>query len=138
VLGRDTKPERRIEIDRARAADLGVKVADVAEVLRAGVAGLPIGATDPPIWLRFEGAGAREWIDLAEVAGQVGRVPLRSIVQEIEAQAPEVLVRIDRRDVVVVRGLVPFGAPVPSAVELGSKPSLRGCRLELVDSTLPR
>lgn len=138
VLGRDPRPEQRIEIDRARAADLGVKVADVAEVLRAGVAGLPIGATDPPIWLRFEGAGAREWIDLAEVAGQVGRVPLRSLVQSTEAQAPEVLVRIDRRDVVVVRGLAPFGAPVPSADELGSEPSLRGCRLEQVDSTLPR
>ncbi|MBL9021693.1 MAG: efflux RND transporter permease subunit, partial [Myxococcales bacterium] len=138
VLGRDTKPERRIEIDRARAAQLGVSVADVAEVIRAGVAGMQIGATEPPLWLRLESTGSVDWIDLAEVAGQVGRVPLRSLVQETEAQAPEVLVRIDRGDVVVVRGLVPFGAPVPSADELGSEPALRGCGLEQVDSMLPR
>ncbi len=138
VLGRDTKPERRIEIDRARAAQLGVSVADVAEVIRAGVAGMQIGATEPPLWLRLESTGSVDWIDVTEVVGRMGRVPLRSLIEVAEAQAPEVLVRVDRRDVLVVRGLVRFGAPVPSADELGSKPSLRGCGLEHIDSMLPR
>ncbi len=96
-------PQARIEVDRAKAASLGVSVRDVTEVLQVAVAGRQVGE------YRTEGNSYRIFVQLADVRNQEldtilsltvqtqdgDAVPLRNLVTTEQARGP---LLVDRKD----------------------------------------
>ena len=114
------KPELSIEIDRERAADLGVPVATIAQTIRALVAGDAVGE------LRDEQGTADVTLRLPEaMRARLGQVPnlkvrsssgalveLSSIVHIERGEGPSLISRLDRqRQVTVLANLegMPLG-----------------------------
>jgi hydrophobe/amphiphile efflux-1 (HAE1) family protein len=109
-------PELQIFPDRARAADLGVSVADVATTLNALVGGVRVG--------KYSTGGRRHDVRLRLLAGQRSRpedlarlkvrtgsgslVPLSSLVRTEERPALQAITRRDRE-----RAITIFGNPAP-------------------------
>ncbi len=98
------KPELHVEIDRERAADLGVSVRDVANVVRASVGGMDVTSfqekgTRYDVRLRLE-EGNRdqvEKLDLIQVTSGDGQlIDLASIVSFNLAQGPLQIDRLNR------------------------------------------
>lgn len=113
ILG---KPELGVRIDRAKAADLGVRVQDVAATLNVLVGGQDVssyyeGGEEYEIHVRAEHEQRRDAGALlqAEVPSSRGRtVPLRDVVTVEEATAPAVINRIARRrQVLITANLLP-------------------------------
>ncbi|MCL4847268.1 MAG: efflux RND transporter permease subunit [Acidobacteria bacterium] len=114
------KPELRVEIDRARAADLGVDTQDIAAALRLMVGG------DQEV-TRFRDAAVNDDYDvqLRLVEGDRndrgtiaqlfvprqggGVVRLDNVVRIVDAESPSRIDRLDRQRVVNVRGGVAPG-----------------------------
>ena len=98
-------PEVRVSIDRDRAADLGVNVADVAESLRMLVAGMKV-STFPEhgeeydIRLRADQAFRRDTDTLTQMtvpSRKYGTVPLASVVRAQEGSGPSQINRLGRQ-----------------------------------------
>ena len=98
-------PEVRVSIDRDRAADLGVNVADVAESLRMLVAGMKV-STFPEhgeeydIRLRADQAFRRDTGTLTQMtvpSRKYGTVPLASVVRAQEGSGPSQINRLGRQ-----------------------------------------
>jgi HAE1 family hydrophobic/amphiphilic exporter-1 len=113
------KPELRVEIDRARAADLGVSVQDVATALRVMVGGDqevtrfrdPAVNDDYDVELRLD---EKDRIDPAVIARLYvpraggGLVRLDNVVRIDRARSPSRVDRLDRQRVVSLRaGVAP-------------------------------
>ncbi|OYT73423.1 MAG: RND transporter [Chloracidobacterium sp. CP2_5A] len=126
VLG---APELRLIADRARAADLGVTVEDVATTLNILVAGLEIGtlaeaaadAADQPR-LRLRASSA--FRSLPERLGDIAvptikgeTVPLASVVRFEEGQGPVAIERLNRQRYVTVLANVAPGSSLSEATE---------------------
>jgi HAE1 family hydrophobic/amphiphilic exporter-1 len=105
------KPELRVEIDRQRAADLGVKANDIATALNTLVAGqvvsqFPSGGEQYDVRLR----ASREYRTSVEGLSQLivfssnkqGWVPLDQVVRIKTGTAPSSISRIDRQRQVTI------------------------------------
>jgi hydrophobic/amphiphilic exporter-1 (mainly G- bacteria), HAE1 family len=105
------KPELRVEIDRQRAADLGVKVNDIATALNTLVAGqvvssFPSGGEQYDVRLR----AAREFRTSVQGLSQLivfstnkqGWVPLDQVVRIKSGTAPSSISRLDRQRQVTI------------------------------------
>jgi HAE1 family hydrophobic/amphiphilic exporter-1 len=102
ILG---KPELRVSVDRDRAADLGVNVADVAGTLRTLVAGVKVGSyaengEEYDVRVRAE----REYRNDANALGllsvpskKAGTVPVSSVVTTEESHAASQINRLGRQ-----------------------------------------
>ncbi|MBL8610749.1 MAG: efflux RND transporter permease subunit [Myxococcales bacterium] len=99
------KPELRVAIDRDRAADLGVNVADVADTLRMFVAGIK-GSTfaeqgeEYDVRIRADQSyrKSKESLGLMTVPSRkFGTVPLSSVVKATEGTGPSQVNRLGRQ-----------------------------------------
>jgi len=114
VLG---KPELGVHIDRERAADLGVQVADVAGTLRLLVAGGKAGTYDEhgqsyDVFVRAERTFRTDAESLATVTvpGALGPAPLSEVVRLDRGTGPGQITRLGRRREVTITANVAPGA----------------------------
>jgi hydrophobic/amphiphilic exporter-1 (mainly G- bacteria), HAE1 family len=99
------KPELRVAIDRDRASDLGVSVADVADTLRMLVAGVKASSfaehgEEYDIRLRAEKGFRRDVSGIALMtvpSRKYGTVPLSSVVKVTEGAGPSQVNRLGRQ-----------------------------------------
>ena len=99
------KPELGVRIDRAKAADLGVRVQDVAATLNVLVAGQEVssyyeGSEQYEVHVRAEREFRRDAESILEArvpSSKVGTVALRDVVRIEEGETPAVINRIARR-----------------------------------------
>ncbi|MEZ5394051.1 MAG: efflux RND transporter permease subunit [Bryobacterales bacterium] len=113
------KPELRVEIDRDRAADLGVRAGDVAQALNTLVAGQKVttftsGSEQYDVVLRAEGEfrSSQEGLRrLAVPSSKQGSVTLDNVVKIEEGVAASSIERLNRqRQVTVSANLTPEGS----------------------------
>jgi HAE1 family hydrophobic/amphiphilic exporter-1 len=113
------KPELRVEIDRARAADLGVRVGDVAQALNTLVAGQKIstfneGKDQYDVVLRATGeyrAGAEGLQRMIVASTKGGWVSLDSVVRISQGTGPSSVDRLNRqRQVTLSANVKPGGS----------------------------
>jgi hydrophobe/amphiphile efflux-1 (HAE1) family protein len=99
------KPETSLHIDRERAADLGVKVQDIANTLRLFVGGVEVsryeeGGETYPIELRGEAVSRSSFERLGLLAVPSARgasVPLSELVRPEPGSGPSNISRLNRR-----------------------------------------
>jgi multidrug efflux pump subunit AcrB len=113
------KPELKVEIDRDRAADLGVNVADVAETLRVLVAGQKISTyaeqgEEYDVRARAEAksrSGADAFALMTVPSNKLGTVPLASVIKSTPGTGPSQVNRLARqRQVTFMANVAPgFG-----------------------------
>jgi len=123
VLG---KPELGVHIDRAKAADLGVSVQDIATTLGVLVGGQEItdyfeGGEQYEVHVRAELAdrATAEAINRAEVPTRLGgTVKLADVVKLEEAEGPALINRIARRRQVLVTSNVRRGYSAQNIIDL--------------------
>ncbi len=113
------KPELRVEIDRQRAADLGVRVGDIATALNTMIAGqvvssFPAGGEQYDVRLRAaqEFRTSTSALTLLSVASSKGApVSLDQVVRIKPGTAPSSIDRLDRqRQVTISANLLPGGS----------------------------
>jgi hydrophobic/amphiphilic exporter-1 (mainly G- bacteria), HAE1 family len=110
------KPELSVQLDRLKAADLGVQVSDAAEALRLLVGGDQVttyneGGEQYEVHVRAQ-ADHRETAaaigQLTVPSSKVGSVPLENIAQFAPGTSPSEINRLNRqRQVTVYAGLLP-------------------------------
>jgi HAE1 family hydrophobic/amphiphilic exporter-1 len=131
------KPELRVEIDRARAADLGVRVGDIAQSLNTMVAGQKIstyneGTEQYEVRLRAEGSARASKENLARLfapSAKLGLVSLDSVVKIEEGSGPSAIDRLNRqRQVTLTCNVAPGGSQ--SAVLAEMNAAVEGMNLE--------
>ncbi|MBI1382153.1 MAG: AcrB/AcrD/AcrF family protein [Planctomycetaceae bacterium] len=114
------KPELRVDLNRERAADLGVDARDVGSLLRLMVAGEdevsrfrdPTTNEQYDVLLRLEGEADLDMVGLGNLklpSSRGGLVPLEAFASLSEAVAPSRIDRLDRQRVVSLRGGVAPG-----------------------------
>src|SRR2546426_785641 len=122
------KPELRVQIDRARAADLGVDTSDIANGLRLMVGGDdqvtrfydPSVNLDYDVQLRLSerDRGAQATISRLYVpSSRVGLVRLDSVVKIKEEVSPSRIDRLDRQRMVAMRANVAPGYALADRIE---------------------
>ena len=112
------KPETSLRIDRERAADRGVKVADIATTLSLYVGGTEVSRYQEngetyPIELRGEATSRTEYerLSLLAVPSQHGpSVPVSELVRAEKDTGPASITRLNRRRQVVVYSNLAVGA----------------------------
>lgn len=108
------KPELRLEIDRAKAADLGVRVGDIAQALNTFVAGTEVsnfneGTDQYPIRVRAIGefrASEESLKRLIVPSSKIGWTTLDNVVKVVEGTGPSSIDRINRQRQVALLGNV--------------------------------
>jgi HAE1 family hydrophobic/amphiphilic exporter-1 len=97
------KPEVQVHIDRDRAADLGVRAAEVASALRALTGGSPVstirdGDEQYDVWMRLEPDDRRsaERLAMIPIRGSSGVRRLDAIASFERARGPAQIDRLDR------------------------------------------
>ncbi len=122
------KPELAFGIDRGKAADLGVNVADVAATLRLFVGGLEVSSYEEDgqtyaVFLRGA-AGQRADLEglsqLSVPSAKLGSVPVLDVVQASDGAGPASITRLGRkRQIMFLANLAPGAAQseVMAAVE---------------------
>lgn len=117
------KPELRVYIDRAKAADLGIRAADIATTLRTLVAGEPIskfreGAEQYDVWLRVQKENRQDEASLYQLeveSPMAGLVPLSNLVHLQGDVGPAQIDRLNRqRQLTLVANL--DGMPLGTAI----------------------
>ena len=117
------KPELSVQIDRLKAADLGVEVADAAEALRLLVGGDQVttyneGGEQYEVHVRAmasERATAAGIGQLTVPSSTVGSVPLENIARLTAGTAPSNVDRLNRqRQVTIYAGLLPGVSQTPA------------------------
>ncbi|HEY6232695.1 MAG TPA: efflux RND transporter permease subunit [Pyrinomonadaceae bacterium] len=113
------KPELRVVIDRARAADLGVRVADVAQALNTLVAGQKVstfnaGTDQYNVRVRAVGQSRSSVEGLKQMivsSGKIGWVSLDNLVRVEEGTGPSAIDRLNRqRQVTLLANVKPGGS----------------------------
>ncbi|MXO85824.1 MMPL family transporter [Altererythrobacter aurantiacus] len=120
-----TQPQLSIRIDRQRAADLGVDLADLAQTLRAMVGGddlidLNVGDQAVPIFLTAQAVTVTNPSDLRNlnVRGRDGAlVPLSSVTVIEEQGIAAELDRTEQRRAIEVEANIAAGTPLRDAVD---------------------
>jgi HAE1 family hydrophobic/amphiphilic exporter-1 len=114
-----TKPELRVEINRERAADLGVRAGDIAQALNTLVAGQTVSTFDAGIdqydvILRAGGASRSSADALKRLivnSAKNGWVDLQDVVRIREGEAPSTIERLNRqRQVTLTANIAPGGS----------------------------
>jgi HAE1 family hydrophobic/amphiphilic exporter-1 len=123
------KPELRVEIDRQRAADLGVRVNDIAQALNTMVAGqvvstFPSGGEQYDVRLRADKQYRTSVEGLSQLtvfsANKQGWVTLDQVVKLKTGTAPSSIGRLNRqRDSVVSANVLPGGSQAEVISTLG-------------------
>src|SRR5215218_9268853 len=113
------KPELRVEIDRARAADLGVRVGDIAQALNSLVAGQKVstfnaGTDQLDVRVRAVGEFRTSVEGLKRMivsSAKVGWVSLDNLVRVDEGTGPAAIDRLNRkRQVTLLANIRPGGS----------------------------
>jgi hydrophobic/amphiphilic exporter-1 (mainly G- bacteria), HAE1 family len=113
------KPELRVEIDRQRAADLGVRVSDIAQALNTLLAGQVVSTFpsagelyDVRLRADIQYRNKREALNQLTVASsKAGPVSLDQVVRIKEGEAPSSINRLNRqRQVTISANLLPGGS----------------------------
>ena len=123
------KPELRVEIDRQRAADLGVRVNDIAQALNTLVAGQVV-STFPSGGEQYDVTGCgptgiphqRRGLSQLTVlsTNKQGWVPLDQVVRIKGGSAPSSISRLDRqRHVTVSANVLPGGSQAEVIAAMG-------------------
>jgi HAE1 family hydrophobic/amphiphilic exporter-1 len=114
-----SKPELRVEIDRERAADLGVRAGDIAQALNILVAGQTVSNFDAGIdqydvILRAGDASrssAESLKNLIVSSTKSGWIPMQDVIRVKEGEAPSVIERLNRgRQVTIYCNIAPNGS----------------------------
>jgi HAE1 family hydrophobic/amphiphilic exporter-1 len=117
------KPEISVRLDRLKAADLGVQVADAAEALRLLVGGDQVstyneGGEQYEVHVRSMASGRGSAAGIGELtvpSSKVGAVPLRNIAELTSGSAPSNVDRLNRqRQVTIYAGLLPGVSQTPA------------------------
>ncbi|MDX6272533.1 MAG: hydrophobic/amphiphilic exporter (mainly bacteria), family [Acidobacteriota bacterium] len=131
------KPELRIQIDRARAADLGVKVGDIAQSLNTMVAGQKVstfnqGTDQYDVRLRAisDARASKENLErLFASSAKLGWVSLDNLVRIEEGSGPSAIDRLNRqRQVTLTANVAPGGSQSAVLAELNNV--VQGMNLE--------
>jgi HAE1 family hydrophobic/amphiphilic exporter-1 len=113
------KPELRVVIDRARAADLGVRVADIAQALNTLVAGTKVstfnaGTDQYDVRVRAIGQSRASIAGLQQMivsSSKIGWVSLDNLVRIEEGTGPSAIDRLNReRQVTLLANVKPGGS----------------------------
>ncbi len=123
------KPELRVVIDRARAADLGVRVGDIAQALNALVAGQQVstfneGTDQREVRIRATGefrASVEGLKRMIVASPKVGWVSLDNLVRIEEGTGPSAIDRINRERQVTLLGNVRPGGSQAAVIEQMNK-----------------
>jgi HAE1 family hydrophobic/amphiphilic exporter-1 len=121
------KPELRVEIDRQRAADLGVRVSDIAQALNTLLAGqvvstFPSGGEQYDVRLR----AAQEFRtnqdalkQLTVASSKAGPVTLDQVVRLRQGTAPSSIERLNRqRQVTISANMLPGGSQADISAQI--------------------
>src|SRR5215213_8806604 len=119
------KPELRVEIERARAADLGVRVGDIAQALNSLVAGQKVstfnaGTDQYDVRVRAIGAFRTSVEGLARMivsSTKVGWVSLDNLVKIDEGTGPSAIDRLNRQRQVMLLGKVRPGGSQAAVIQ---------------------
>jgi len=131
------KPELRIQINRARAADLGVRVGDIAQSLNTMVAGQKVstfnqGTDQYDVSLRAMGEARASKEELARLfapSAKLGLVSLDNLVRVEEGSGPSAIDRLNRqRQVTLTANVAPGGSQSAVLAELDN--AVAGMNLE--------
>src|SRR5580692_10148755 len=138
---RGGKPEVRLLIDRARAADLGVSVSDIEQALNTLVAGqvastFKAGEDQYDVRVRSQEQFRNSPEALARVtvpSARLGSVGLDQVVKEVEGTGPSAINRINRqRQVTVTANVLPGGSQTEvlrqlneASAQMGMEPGYR-------------
>jgi len=131
------KPELRVQIDRARAADLGVSVGDIAQSLNTMVAGQKVstfnqGTDQYDVRLRAVGEARASKENLERLfasSAKLGWVSLDNLVRIEEGSGPSAIDRLNRqRQVTLTANVAPGGSQSAVLAELDNV--VRGMSLE--------
>ena len=103
-------PQARIDIDRAKAADLGISVRDIARVLETSIAGAPAGEFRPAgnayrILVQLQDARSltlEQILDLTVRSSTGEAVALRNLVTSTPDRGPTLITRKDQQRLVTV------------------------------------
>lgn len=109
---RPGRPELRFEVDRARAADLGLNTGSIGATIRTLVSGEKATVyrqdgreVDVVVRLREEDrARAQDLLSLPVLSPRAGAIPLRAVVNMAEATGPAEIQRENRERQVVIGG----------------------------------
>jgi HAE1 family hydrophobic/amphiphilic exporter-1 len=124
VFGR---PELRVDIDRQRAADLGVNAEEIAQAINVFVGGqkistFTVGTNEYNVTLRAQHAfrTSVEGIEQVPVGStKSGPVPLRSVVNIVQTTGPASIDRLNRqRQVTVFANVVPGASQAAAIAEV--------------------
>jgi HAE1 family hydrophobic/amphiphilic exporter-1 len=123
------KPELSVDLDRPKAADLGVQISDAAEALRLLVGGDQVttyneGGEQYEVHVRA-GEGDRETVQgigqLTVPSTRLGSVPLENLARFTHGSAPTEINRLNRqRQVTVFAGLLPGVSQTPAMASIQS------------------
>ena len=135
------RPEVSVELDRAKAADLGIQVAEAGEALRLLVGGDRVttyaeGDEQYDVFLRAEAENRSDASAIGRLtvpSGRLGGVPLENIARFSRGEAPTDIARLQReRQVTVVASILPGASQTPAmtamqqaAAELHMSPDYR-------------
>jgi HAE1 family hydrophobic/amphiphilic exporter-1 len=131
------KPELRVQIDRARAADLGVRVGDIAQSLNTMVAGQKVstfnqGTDQYDVRLRAIGTARASKENLERLfapSAKLGWVSLDNLVRVEEGSGPSAIDRLNRqRQVTLTANVAPGGSQSAVLAELNN--AIAGMNLE--------
>jgi hydrophobic/amphiphilic exporter-1 (mainly G- bacteria), HAE1 family len=123
------KPELSVHLDRSKAADLGVSIADAAEALRLLVGGDQVttyneGGEQYEVHVRAV-QGDRQTVEaigqLSVPSARVGSVPLDNVARFTPGSAPSEISRLNRqRQVTVFAGLLPGVSQTPAMAAMSA------------------
>jgi HAE1 family hydrophobic/amphiphilic exporter-1 len=117
------KPEVSVHLDRLKAADLGVQVADAAEALRLLVGGDQVttyneGGEQYEVHVRARAGNRSSAATIGQLtvpSGRLGSVPLENIADLTPGTSPAEIERLNRqRQVTVYAGLLPGVSQTPA------------------------
>ena len=119
------KPELRVVIDRARAADLGVRVADIAQALNTLVAGQKVstfnaGTDQYDVRVRAIGefrASVEGLKRMIVSSSKIGWVSLDNLVRIEEGTGPSAIDRLNRQRQVMLLGNVKPGGSQADVIQ---------------------
>ncbi|HET8864727.1 MAG TPA: efflux RND transporter permease subunit [Gracilimonas sp.] len=118
-------PEERILFDRAKLADLGLSVRDVAQVIQTNIGGsragsYRIGGDEYPITVRLRPEDRLGTLDIDNISIRTpdgGVLPISSVIKKESGRGPEDINRINGQRVTTITANLEGGVALGEAVE---------------------
>jgi multidrug efflux pump len=122
---KESQPDIRVQIDRARAADLGVSIEEIGRTLELMFGEREVSTfvnrgTEYPVIMRARAQDRATPGDLANTfirSAQGELIPLSSFVSLSEAAAPQVLNRMDRLRAITIQSALAPGVSIGQALD---------------------